>query len=1060
MSNENKYDRILRGNSAVYSRKLSKFKGVDLASEPSSVDACRMPYARNMWRDYESEDGGAIESITGYRRLFSVTDKCIYGIFAFRGSDGEEYLAVHAGSELYRIPIKKLEDEELDISAYIVGNGVMAEARSSAFGGVGCCYILDGKNYFVLYSEGKVSKVESLAYVPVTYHNGKPLEQRNMLTDKFINRYTELGEPRSGSGNSDYGWRYKKVILTNGSKYLKITGIACEPSKMKYAYIPYRVMLEGETNYLSIKGYEDGAFDELTETVQLVCDAPLNFTQYTLGKMTSLTRVVLRHRGSSFAFNACESLTENMIAKCDVPLTELWLASRTVVYYDMVHEYSDYKVGIASAAEKVTLYAANPDEIWLTSSKEAWSPTKTDTVYGVIFSEERTGSVRSFDGVQMVEYENPEGVETVKYIDFSAASGECKIYFSENFAYTHTRVTLRYATHDQTYCFLLRDPATATTNDEHGKSMVYKVRDPFDEKEAITAVTVNGEAREFYADPEKNEVEAILFPDDLGEELCIYGIGSGSEFSSIEGLASIYEKGLSAEYLKKDVIAHCRICCVFDGHVFLTGAAELPNTVFFSGIKANGTSDPCYFGIYDHFDDGIGNVCNTAMVANAALLEVFKGELSSDGTAYYHSSVANMNAESKTIKPYLYTATEGVSNIPCLGAACNFADDTVFVSSYGVEGIEKRAVNLEKTICHRSRRIDPLLKMRLDENTVMAEWKGYLCVFCSDGTVFMADSRAVSESESTGEDQYEWFVLDGIGTWKNDTRRVVFSDSSYIEARNVNTGETERCDFASSYMYVDVGAGVFNEHPELDYMTVPVLLGCGEADETAEVYSFSQFYADGNCYELDVGEELNCILVKGSSGSYSLCPVTFGDERIGGEFYPAYTATEYKDKLYFGTASGDVCVFNTDKRGVETQGEAVEASEIHSYWYDRCGHRYTSGFATLSDNCDEMNFKKSTLARSCTVKAKKLKNSAFTLCVKGEASEWDEADSFTVSENGFGQTDMGAFSFTSRARELLISREKLKGWCEKQYYLYSDGFRRPFGIFGLTYNYVFNGRSR
>jgi len=75
------------------------FRGVDLSSGASSVARTRLAYAENMYRDYHSEQGGAVETVPGFRRIFDLGET-VYGAWRYEDPDGEEYLAVHAGGAL------------------------------------------------------------------------------------------------------------------------------------------------------------------------------------------------------------------------------------------------------------------------------------------------------------------------------------------------------------------------------------------------------------------------------------------------------------------------------------------------------------------------------------------------------------------------------------------------------------------------------------------------------------------------------------------------------------------------------------------------------------------------------------------------------------------------------------------------------------------------------------------------------------------------------------------------------------------------------------------------
>ena len=121
-------------------RELGSFLGLDCAGEASRISARRMARCLNMWRDYESESGGAIETMPGWRRLVSGSGR-VNGVFGFRSSSGVEYLALHVGKNLYRIPVSKL-DSLTSLSGYLVGT--VSDSPSVFFESGGYCYLLDG----------------------------------------------------------------------------------------------------------------------------------------------------------------------------------------------------------------------------------------------------------------------------------------------------------------------------------------------------------------------------------------------------------------------------------------------------------------------------------------------------------------------------------------------------------------------------------------------------------------------------------------------------------------------------------------------------------------------------------------------------------------------------------------------------------------------------------------------------------------------------------------------------------------------------------------------------
>ena len=126
------------------------------------------------------------------------------------------------------------------------------------------------------------------------------------------------------------------------------------------------------------------------------------------------------------------------------------------------------------------------------------------------------------------------------------------------------------------------------------------------------------------------------------------GLVSGYSFSVIDktaisgktliasGVLSSYSedyieshRGFLASAYKNDgyparAILGCTVAASFDGRIFLTGNREYPGYVFYSEANINGENDPLYFGEFNYFRDGDGEVANVAMLPLSDSLAVFK----------------------------------------------------------------------------------------------------------------------------------------------------------------------------------------------------------------------------------------------------------------------------------------------------------------------------------------------------------------------------------------------------------------------------------------------------
>lgn len=98
-----------------YTRYYGDFRGVDFSSDHTEVHEQRLAYSINMYKDYRTGEGNAIETVPGFRRRFqaprvsesdgSVKFNAINGIheFSYVAADGtrDKDVLVHAGKYLY-----------------------------------------------------------------------------------------------------------------------------------------------------------------------------------------------------------------------------------------------------------------------------------------------------------------------------------------------------------------------------------------------------------------------------------------------------------------------------------------------------------------------------------------------------------------------------------------------------------------------------------------------------------------------------------------------------------------------------------------------------------------------------------------------------------------------------------------------------------------------------------------------------------------------------------------------------------------------------------------------
>lgn len=468
---------------------------------------------------------------------------------------------------------------------------------------------------------------------------------------------------------------------------------------------------------------------------------------------------------------------------------------------------------------------------------------------------------------------------------------------------------------------------------------------------------------------------------------------------------------LSANYDTVEAIKHCTVCETFDGRVFLSGNPDFPNTVFYSGRDRNGKSNPLYFGALNFFNDGTGSYAVKSMLTTSEGLVVFKEGDDGGGSIYYHTP----QETGIDLLPKIYPVSYVHSGTTAIGESISFFDDPIFISELGICGLEKKNLNLERSVKTRSHNINPHLFSNDLSKTSLSRWCGYLVV-CSGKNFYLADSRDTFRHPS-GSIEYEWYYLNNIGTYEED-RRV--------------------------YRYSAVS----------DYY---------------EIYKEPDAIVTGAVFAEQIGEDI---------GYYTLvngvrCSIYPTEERYMGKLSPACCVFSTSDDiLFFGTESGDICVFNNDKRGVapdrirnsesfnSEEYEKEYGNRIHSDFYSFADHAPTYTVSFPKDDCSIPNLTKSTVKNSLSVKLRAFGTANITCQVGTDRSGHKEYAVIPDSGLNFNDLDFSSLSFSNNDFVTFPLCEKEKGWIEKQLSFFSHSYREPFGICSATYRFTVKGRIK
>ena len=532
----------------------------------------------------------------------------------------------------------------------------------------------------------------------------------------------------------------------------------------------------------------------------------------------------------------------------------------------------------------------------------------------------------------------------------------------------------------------------------------------------IELVTVGGVRTSYSSVRENGKITSILISASdkrtlEGKEIIVHGIADPSAYSGSYGIQDLFSmpgyNGTGAE-----AVEECRICECFDGRIFLSGNPRLPNTVIYSARNESGSNDPLYFGMLNYFNDGTGTFPVVSMLAAGDSLAVFKSDDDGGGSIFYHTP---KNTETNIV-PRVYPVSYVHCGIGALGESISFFDDPVFISRCGLCALDKKTINLERSVSCRSHNVNSRLLSERLQNVKLGKWRGYL-VLSVDGRMYLADSRAMFQHEC-GTYEYEWYYFSGIGTYENATR---------------------------VYRYASIAPPGYAIHPSPEDKTA------------ATVMSENDLNGEPVYYTLENGVK------------YSVYPT---EEYEGGIFHPATVLlTTDDDLLVFGTDDGNVCVFNNDMRGTpppyiaddddfdEDEYRLKYGRVIHPYYYRFADHTPTYSLRTVLDNCGIPHLTKSTVKHSLTIKMS-AKGSGSVICEVGtDKSGYSENACIPNAEIDFTSFDFAHLAFETADHFTLPISEKEKDWIEKEIAISSsDG--APIAIYSMSYRFNVKGRIK
>jgi hypothetical protein len=173
------------------------FKGVDFTSSPAFVALDRFSDAKNVYKDYRNGLGACVETFPGYRECINVEPKDgekseIRLLYPFTFSNGNKYFLVTTETNIYffndKPPLTIGAKIDMNAShAFVFQDKLYVFLRSNGTyqTRIVCLDEDDCNKGFDLHEKD----IAESAYVPITFRDGEPYEQKNLLTNEFIEEF-------------------------------------------------------------------------------------------------------------------------------------------------------------------------------------------------------------------------------------------------------------------------------------------------------------------------------------------------------------------------------------------------------------------------------------------------------------------------------------------------------------------------------------------------------------------------------------------------------------------------------------------------------------------------------------------------------------------------------------------------------------------------------------------------------------------------------------------------------------------------------------------------------
>ena len=452
--------------------------------------------------------------------------------------------------------------------------------------------------------------------------------------------------------------------------------------------------------------------------------------------------------------------------------------------------------------------------------------------------------------------------------------------------------------------------------------------------------------------------------------------------------------------------------CDFDGRHHLFGSQLVPHLIFSSSYTKEGVIHPLYFGHLDYTALGSADTYLASLTPLGNRLAAVKRGENNRGKIY----ILRPDGEEGALFGRRLSVKHSYGDADIYSDGEGFEGTLIYLSSRGIMRLDSKSDISPATIENLSEDYTSKLRPHTLTEPLISELSGNLAVF-GKGELFLGDPRQVYRSDG-GHTQLRWYRITDV---------------------SAHPGESP------VYYYANEAPEGYYIHPDEGKPTDGTVISYADEDGVMRYY-------------VQIGIR-----------RYAVVP---GSELFGGEKSLPTALCKKEMSLIFGTESGELFAFNTDKRGVPPRElyesedfdpdeyESHFGSVIHPYHYSAAGHRIHYKIETKRYDGGIPFLEKSTRRGSLTVGLERRSDAMIKVLSVADGDRVSEATVFPLGQLDFSDMDFEKIALTAQGRETHALPENQRNWVDLQIIIYTDGYLAPFAISSLSYAFRTKGRIK